>query len=244
LPADQRLVLGLQAVRECVRARGREILELLVAADGGPQIAALERFARDQGVASVQRVERGRLDQLARGIQHQGAIAIAPELKLHELGELLADPQLIAVALDRIQDPQNFGAVVRSAVGIGGAAVIWGEHASAPLTPSTFRAAAGAIEHARLCRVPSLVGAIQQAKEAGVSVIALAAEAPTLLASLDLRQPSIVVIGSEGQGLQAAVRRACDHQAALVRPGFIDSLNASVAAAIALYEVAKSRGLS
>ncbi|MET0413400.1 MAG: RNA methyltransferase [Polyangiaceae bacterium] len=237
-------MLGLQAVRECVRARGREILELFVAADGGPQVAALERFARDQGVASVQRVDRGRLDQMARGVQHQGALALAPSLKLHELGELLADPNLVAVALDRIQDPQNFGAVVRSAVGIGAAAVIWGENASAPLTPATFRAAAGAIEHARLCRVPSLVTAIQQAQAAGVSVIGLAADAPALLTSLDLRQPTIVVIGSEGQGLQAAVRRACSHQAALVRPGQIDSLNASVAAAIALYEVAKSRGLS
>lgn len=237
-------MLGLQAVRECVRARGREIIELLVAADGGPQVAALERFARDQGVPSVQRVDRGRLDQLARGVQHQGALAFAPILALRELSELLADPNLIAVALDRIQDPQNFGAVVRSAIGIGAAAVIWGEHSSAPLTPATFRAAAGAIEHARLCRVPSLVGAIEQAQAAGVNVIGLAADAPTLLASLDLRQPTIVVIGSEGQGLQASVRRACSHQAALVRPGQIDSLNASVAAAIALYEVAKSRGLS
>lgn len=237
-------MLGLQAVRECVRARPGEIIELLVASDGGPQVAALERFARDQGVTSVQRVDRARLDQLARGIQHQGALAFAPLLRLHELGELLADPNLVAVALDRIQDPQNFGAVVRSAVAIGAAAVIWGEHSSAPLTPATFRAAAGAIEHARLCRVPSLVSAIQLAQAAGVNVIGLAADAPTLLHSLDLRQPTLVVIGSEGQGLQAGVRRACSQQAALVRPGHIDSLNASVAAAIALYEVAKSRGIS
>jgi 23S rRNA (guanosine2251-2'-O)-methyltransferase len=92
--------------------------------------------------------------------------------------------------------------------------------------------------------VPSLVGAIQLAKEAGVSVIALASDAPSLLASLELTRPTIVVIGSEGPGLQTAVRRACTYQAALVRPGRIDSLNASVAAAVALYEIAKTRGIS
>jgi 23S rRNA (guanosine2251-2'-O)-methyltransferase len=244
VPADQRLIVGLQAVRECVRARGAAIVQILVAADGGPPVAALERFAGDQGVRDIQRVSRERLDQMARGVQHQGVLAFAPLLELVELPALLADPELVAVALDKIQDPQNFGAVVRSAVAIGSAAVIWGEHASAPLTPSTFRAAAGAIEHARLCRVPSLVTAIQLAKEAGVNVIGLASEAPALLSSLDLKQPTIVVIGSEGQGLQAAVRRACSQQAALVRPGRIDSLNASVAAAVALYEIAKTRGVS
>jgi 23S rRNA (guanosine2251-2'-O)-methyltransferase len=217
---------------------------LFIAGDGGPPLAALERFARDQGVRRIERVDRGQLDQLSRGVQHQGVIALAPPLVLLELPELLKDLALVAVALDRIQDPQNFGAVVRSAVGIGAAAVIWGEHASAPLSPATFRAAAGAIEHARLCRVPSLVGAIQLAREAGVNVIGLAAEAPALLSSLDLARPSIVVIGSEGQGLQAAVRRACSHQAALVRRGRIDSLNASVAAALALYEIDKSRAVS
>jgi 23S rRNA (guanosine2251-2'-O)-methyltransferase len=92
--------------------------------------------------------------------------------------------------------------------------------------------------------VPSLVGAIQLAKQAGVNVIGLASEAPNLLASLELGRPTIVVIGSEGQGLQTAVRRACSQEAALVRPGRIDSLNASVAAAVALYEIAKTRGIS
>lgn len=239
--SSARLVVGLQPVRECVRAHGQAIERLLLAVDGGPALAALERLARDRGVGTVARASRADLDRVARGVQHQGAIAFAPPLALSELAELLADPRLVAVALDRIQDPQNFGAVVRSAVGIGEAAVLWGENASAPLSPATFRAAAGAIEHARLCRVPSLVGALQIAREAGVTVVGLASEASQRLADIDTSGPTIVVIGSEGQGLQPAIRRACSHQAALVRPGRIDSLNASVAAAIALYEISNRR---
>ena len=119
---------------------------------------ALARFATDQGVTSVRRVPRSVLDQRAHGVAHQGVAALAPELALVELETLARDPALAAIALDGIEDPQNFGAVVRSAVALGGAAVVFGEHSAAPLTPATFRASAGAVEHARLCRVRSLTG--------------------------------------------------------------------------------------
>ena len=181
------------------------------------------------------------MDRLAQGAQHQGAIAVAPPLELLTWPQVLGRPNLLAVALDRVQDPQNFGAVVRSAVATGDAAVVWGEHASAPLTPATFRASAGAIEHAALCRVPALKDALQSAREAGAQVIGLAAQGDELLSQLDLRGPTVIVLGSEGSGLQSAVRRSCTRLAAVVRPRIVDSLNASVAAAIALYEVAKQR---
>jgi 23S rRNA (guanosine2251-2'-O)-methyltransferase len=181
------------------------------------------------------------MDRLSLGGQHQGAIALAPPLELRPWSEVVTRPQLIAIALDRVQDPQNFGAVVRSAVATGDAALVWGEHASAPLTPATFRASAGAIEHATLSRVASLKDALASAREAGAQVIGLAAGAPDLLSNIDLRGPTVIVLGNEAEGLQTSVRRACTRLAAVVRPRVLDSLNASVAAAIALYEAERQR---
>jgi 23S rRNA (guanosine2251-2'-O)-methyltransferase len=241
-PADgRRLVAGIQPVRECVRARATAIERLVLAASDSPTLAALERFARDQGVSAIERLARGELDRLARGAQHQGVLAILPRLELADWAEVVARPQLLAIALDQVQDPQNFGAVIRSAVATADAAVVWGEHASAPLGTATFRASAGAIEHATLCRVPALKDALALARERGARVVGLAARADRLLSEVDLTGPTVIVLGSEGSGLQPAVRRGCSELAAIVRPRIVDSLNASVAAAIALYEAAKQR---
>lgn len=236
-----RLVVGIQPVRECVRVRAAAIERLVLTSSDSPTLAALERFATDQGVAQIERLGRGEMDRLSQGAQHQGAIAFAPPLVLAEWADIVSRPNLLAIALDQVQDPQNFGAVVRSAVATGEAAVLWGEHASAPLGAATFRASAGAIEHATLCRVPALKDALRVAQESGVRVIGLAARAEKLLSDMDLTGPTVIVLGSEGSGLQPAVRRCCTELAAIVRPRVLDSLNASVAAAIALYEVGKQR---
>jgi 23S rRNA (guanosine2251-2'-O)-methyltransferase len=217
------------------------VLELALTAGDNPKLAALERFAVARGVGNVLRLSRGEMDRRSQGGQHQGAIAVAPPLELRDWSQVVSRPALIAIALDRVQDPQNFGAVVRSAVATGDAALVWGEHASAPLTPATFRASAGAIEHATLSRVASLKDALSAARDAGAQVIGLAAGAPDLLSSIDLRGPTVIVLGNEAEGLQHSVRRACTRLAAVVRPRVLDSLNASVAAAIALYEADRQR---
>jgi 23S rRNA (guanosine2251-2'-O)-methyltransferase len=234
-------VLGLQPVREAIRVHGAALTGLALDARDSPRLEALERFARDHGLEHIERWPNGELDRLSAGVSHQGAAAWAPPLRLVELDELLADPGLIALALDKIQDPQNFGAVVRSAVGVAEAAVIWGEHSAAPLSTAMVRASAGAVEHARLCRVTSLVNALGQAVTAGVQVIGLDARAPRALSEVDLRAPAVLVIGAEHTGLGGAVRRGCTELVRLVPTRKIDSLNASVAAAIALYEVATQR---
>jgi 23S rRNA (guanosine2251-2'-O)-methyltransferase len=178
---------------------------------------------------------------MSHGVQHQGAAALAPPLELVALAALLADRALLALALDEIQDPQNFGAVIRSAVGLGPAFVLWGEHASAPLTPATFRASAGAIEHALLCRVRSLTTALGELRDAGTQVVALDAQADKLVLDLDLTLPTVLVIGSEGRGLGRQVRKIATDAARLVDLHGVDSLNASVAAGMALYEAQRQR---
>jgi 23S rRNA (guanosine2251-2'-O)-methyltransferase len=238
---EGRLVVGLQPVREAIRVHGAKLSRVALASRDSPRVDAVERFARDHGVARVERWSREQLDRASAGVSHQGAAAWAPRLQFCTLEELLSDAGLIALALDKIQDPQNFGAVVRSAVGVAEAAVIWGEHAAAPLSTAMIRASAGAVEHARLCRVPSLVTALSQAAGAGVQVVGLDARAMRALSEIDLRQPTVLVIGAEHSGIGGAVRRACTELARLVPTRKIDSLNASVAAGMALYEVANQR---
>lgn len=242
-PTDPgRIVAGLQPVREAIRVHGAALERVSIEMGKNPRLDAVERFARDHGVARIQRVSRGELDRASGGVSHQGVLAWAPPLRLAPLDQVLdAPPPLIALALDGIQDPQNFGAVIRSAVGIAQAAVVWGEHGSAPLSTATFRASAGAIEHATLCRVRSLTTALQEASGRGVQVVGLDAQAPEPLWALDLAAPTVVVLGSEHEGMGRAVRRSCTALASLVRTHGVESLNASVAAGIALYEVVRQR---
>lgn len=239
-----RLVLGLQPVRAAIRAHGKRLGGIMLEANDNPRLAAVERFAKDQGVEIVDVVGRASLDRVAAGVLHQGVGAWAPELTNTDFESLLAMPELLGIVLDRIQDPQNFGAVLRSSVGFSAGAVVWGEHSSAPLGPATLRAAAGAAEFARLCRVASLPKALTEAASAGVQVLGLDAQAERPLFDWDLRGPTLLVIGSEQAGMTPAVRRACTGLARLVAPGPIESLNASVAAAISLYEATRQRAIS
>ena len=235
-----RLVIGVQPVREAIRAHGESVERVVIEQGDHPQLEALARFARDQGI-EVNVASRGELDRQARGARHQGAVALVPELRLHSLASLSVERSSLFLALDEIQDPQNFGAAIRSAVAFDASAVLWPEHSSAPLSPATFRASAGAIEHAVLCRVTSLPSAISHLGELGTTSVALDAGGDAPLAELDLTGPVLLVIGSEGKGLKKSVRRACARTARLPMGGAIASLNASVAAAIALYEARRQR---
>lgn len=232
-----RPVYGLQAVREVIRAWGARTRRVVIAEGDSQRLQALARFASDQDVA-VESAPRAQLDKLAQGGQHQGAFALAPPLPLVDWETLTTRADLLAVALDGVTDPHNFGATIRSAVGVADAAILWAESSSAPLSPTTFRSSAGAIEHATLCRVRSLHGALGQAAAAGIEVVGLAPEADEFLHEADIVAPCIVVIGSEEKGMARAVRRSCTRLARLHQARSIQSLNASVAAGIALHTLA------
>lgn len=235
-----RAILGIQPVREAIRVHGAEIERIFVQQSGGPTLEGLIRFAEGRGV-TVELVSRGDLDRRAAGGRHQGAIALAPELRLVPLEALEIGPTTLLVALDGVMDPQNFGAVIRSAVALGASAILWPEHSSAPLSAATFRASAGAIEHAALCRVAALPEALQALAARGVTAVALDAQGTVELGALDLRGAVAIVIGAEDKGVRRPVRAACQHTARLPMSGPIGSLNASVAGAVALYEVVRQR---
>lgn len=235
-----RVIYGVQPVREAIRAHGAKVELVLFEQGGGPKVDSIARFAVERGI-QTQAVHRGELDKRSGGGRHQGLLAIAPDLRLHRADAIKLEPTSVVVALDGIMDPQNFGAVIRSSVALGGRVILWPEHSSAPLSPATFRASAGAVEHAMLCRVPSLPDALMQLAEQGATTIALDATGPVELSSIALDGPVVVVIGSEDKGARRAVRRACQHVARLPMSGPVASLNASVAGAIALYEILRQR---
>jgi 23S rRNA (guanosine2251-2'-O)-methyltransferase len=242
--SGSRLVCGLQPVREAIRAHGERLERVLVAAEArepSPQLEALARFARDHG-ARVERPARAELDRMTRGAQHQGAVAFAPELALVSPGDLVLGEQALVVALDEVQDPQNFGAVIRSAVAMGASAIMWPEHRSAPLSAATFRASAGAVEHATLCRVASLPPALDDLRARGLLAVGLDMEGDVAIDAVDLGRPVVLIVGAEGKGLRKTVKRCCDSLASLPMSGPVASLNASVAVAIALYEAVRQRG--
>jgi 23S rRNA (guanosine2251-2'-O)-methyltransferase len=237
--ADLRLITGIQPVREALKAHASAIAEVWLLRDT-PRLSGLQRLAESVGTA-VKRVSQGDLDRAARGAQHQGALTWAPRLVLQQWADVLAGNATLAVALDRIVDPQNFGAIVRSAVALGRAPVLWPQAASAPLSPAMFRASAGAVEHATLCRVRSLPEALDSASAKGFTIVGLDGHASETLSDLDLSSPTVIVLGSEGEGLGRAVRKACTVTARLAQDSILDSLNASVAVAIALYEAQRQR---
>ena len=235
-----RLVYGLQPVREAVRVHGDALERVVIEQGTNPKIQAVGRFAEGRGIR-LETAPRAELDRRTGGGRHQGVLAVAPDLRIHAVADLPLGPTSIVVALDGIMDPQNFGAIVRSAVALGATGIVWPEHSSAPLSPATFRASAGAIEHAALCRVSSLPEALRTLADSGVTVIALDAQGPTTLGAIDLRGPVAIVIGAEDKGARKGVLRACQHVARLPMAGPIGSLNASVAGALALYEVLRQR---
>ena len=243
MSTGERIICGLQPVREAIRKHGASLGRVLVEAapaEQSPQLDALARFARDHG-AAVERLARSELDRLARGVRHQGAIAMAPELQVARLHEVDLGDRALLVALDELQDPQNFGAVIRSSVAMGATAILWPEHSSAPLSPATFRASAGAVEHATLCRVSSLPHALEELSGRGLAVVGLDMGGDVTIDRVDLTQPVVLVAGAEGKGLRKTVKRVCSSIARLPMPGPVASLNASVAVAIALYEVVRQR---
>lgn len=240
-----RLVIGVQPVREAIRVHGSAIERVVLcsqsAAKESRTLDGVAKMGEANGIP-IERVERGRLDSITHGGSHQGVIAFAPELRVRTLHELMAEGPDLLTVLDRITDPQNFGAIIRSSVAFGAGGIVWPEHDSAPLSAATFRASAGAVEHAALCRVRSLPAALQALQSEGVFVVGLAGEGEVRLDELDLTTPAALVIGAEGSGLRKGVKTACNVIARLPTAPPLDTLNASVSAAVALYEVRRQRG--
>ncbi|MBI4220067.1 MAG: 23S rRNA (guanosine(2251)-2'-O)-methyltransferase RlmB [Chloroflexi bacterium] len=237
---------GRRPVLEALRA-GREIERLLVAEgiERGPQIEEIIELAGTAGI-EVQTVDRGELDRGAHTKHHQGIVALVQDVRYTPLEDLLAlaserhETPLIVV-LDGIEDPQNLGAIIRTLECAGGHGVVIAERRAVGVTPGVIRASAGATEHVKVARVTNLARTLDQLKEAGLWIFGLDAAGDRLHWETDFKVPAVLVVGSEGEGISRLVREKCDFLVRLPLRGKVESLNASVAAAVALYEIVRQR---
>ncbi|MGA0065406.1 MAG: 23S rRNA (guanosine(2251)-2'-O)-methyltransferase RlmB [Ilumatobacteraceae bacterium] len=238
---------GRQAVRELLMAGTRRAFEVLIAADvePSPLISDIEMLAGERRV-QVRRVPRREIENMARSEAPQGIIARAAALEDVVLDDVLtkrSEKKLFLVAVDGVTDPGNLGAILRSCDGAGVDAVILPRHRAVHVTPTVAKSAAGAVEYVPMCVVPGLPSAMQSLKDAGVWVVGLDDEADKSLFELgDLAAEHVcVVLGAEGAGLSRLVRERCDLVVSIPMEGSLSSLNVSAAAALATYEVVRTR---
>jgi 23S rRNA (guanosine2251-2'-O)-methyltransferase len=239
----KRVVLGPRAVLDALRGAPEQVAVVYHDPAAGPDARAAADAARDRNVRSEERAA-GELDALAGARNHEGVLAITGEYPYRTLDDLLARGMRapLFVALDQITDPHNFGAIVRSAVAFGADGVLTLKDRAAPVTPVVVRASAGATELAAIARVTNLARTLEDLADTGMQVVGLDAAGSVEIAMLPYpSEGRVLVIGSEGDGLRRLVRERCQQLARIPMRGAIQSLNASVAAAIALYECARAR---
>ncbi|MCA9529018.1 MAG: 23S rRNA (guanosine(2251)-2'-O)-methyltransferase RlmB [Myxococcales bacterium] len=237
-----RVITGPRFVREAVEGpRAGELEALYIDAARERSLEPLAEAARARGVP-VEYRPRAALDRLAHGVRHQGAVAVARAYGYVDPLSLLSIEAPLLVALDEVTDPHNFGAIIRSAVAFGADGVVVPKRRSATVTPVVVRASAGATEHARIAPVTNLSRFLLSAGAAGIDVVGLAADGDLPLSELGPAPLGrVFVIGSEGRGLRRLVRERCGRLVFIPQTGPIASLNASVAAGVALYEASRSR---
>lgn len=240
------ILYGFHAVKEALSAGRRELLELYV--DRGhtdsTRLKALLNMAEARGVA-VRTLGAAQLALMAGCAAHQAVALRASPYPLVDLARVMDAVESLASApvlvLDCIMDPHNLGAIVRSALCAGAAAVLIPKDRSAPPTPAVSKISAGALEHIRLAQVTNLARSLGLLKSSGRWVAGLDRQASLTVFRADLTMPLALVVGGEARGMRALVRKACDLMVSIPQSGPIDSLNASAATAVALYEIRRQR---
>ena len=236
---------GRNALTEALRS-GRTIDKVFIAS--GETDRALQKLAADakEAGAVVVPVDRRKLDAMSYTRAHQGVIALAAARNYFSIDDLLEEAASrgetpLLVICDELSDPHNLGAIIRSAECAGAHGVIIPKRRSVGLTATVAKASAGAVEYMKVAKVTNINAAIEELKEKGVWVFGTAAEGSIPMYRADLTVPAAIVIGSEGEGMSRLVQKNCDVTVNIPMKGRINSLNASAAASILLYEAVRQR---
>ena len=234
------IVYGINPVTEALRA-GR-VRTLRVSGRSDQRVQEVLRLAGAERVP-VQRADGMELDRVARGGLHQGVVAEVDEAPEYDTADLVrgAKDAPLIVVLDGVEDPHNFGAILRVADAAGVDGVIRQTRRAASLDGVAAKASAGAIAHVRIASVVNIARAIDDLKDANVWTVGLAGDAPEGYSDLDLTMPTALVLGAEGDGLRRLVREKCDRLASIPMLGHVGSVNVSVAAGIVLFEAVRQR---
>jgi 23S rRNA (guanosine2251-2'-O)-methyltransferase len=246
-----RAVYGINPVRELLRTHPRSIQALYLSrSKSGGGIREIRADAKKAGV-KIEEKAPGDIDGLAGdGARHQGVVAVTGEFEYADLAEVLQSISIsgenaLIVVLDHVQDPHNLGAVIRSAAVFGAHAVVVGKDRSARVTGAVVKASAGATERLPVCQVVNIARALDQCKAQGLWPVAAVMNDAQEPSAIDLRVPTVLVLGSEGEGIRSLVEKACDFRVRIpMATDGIASLNVSVAAGVLLYEAARQRGAS
>ena len=247
-PSAER-IHGVNPVLEALRS-GRRTIEQIAIAEGArhARLREMIELARAAHVP-VRRVPRADIERAGGSATHQGVMARIAAARYADADVLLeelaaqvdTDRQPLALGLDGLEDPRNFGAVLRTAECAGVQAVFTTERRAVGLTETVAKAAAGALEYVKVARVPNLSRLIEQLKERNIWVIGTAADAPLAYTEWDWKQPTAIFLGSEGVGLHRLVRERCDALVRIPMLGHLESLNVAVAAGVLLYEAQRQR---
>jgi len=243
--SDENIIEGKNAVIEAIRA-GRPIDKIFLARGAADKaLGFIASNAKNAGV-TVTECDRRKLDAMSATGAHQGVIAVAAAKAYCDVEDILAlarergeDP--FVIVCDGIEDPRNLGAIIRCAECAGAHGVIIPRHHSAGVTAAADKASAGAAEHMPIARVANLSAALQSLKKEGLWVYGAEADGNAALWKTDMKGPVCLVIGSEGQGISRLVRENCDFIMSIPLAGKVNSLNASVAAAVLMYEIVRQR---
>ena len=242
---ENELIEGRNAVIEALRA-GRSMDKIYIArGEVDKTLGHIASRAREKGVVVVE-CDRRKLDFMSKTHAHQGVIALCAVRDTCSIDDIFAiaderQEQPFVIVCDEISDPHNLGAIIRSAECAGAHGVIIPKRRSAGLTAIVDKASAGAAEHMAVARVANLPAALQELKKRGLWVYGTAADGQSELWKTDFSGAVALVIGSEGDGMGRLVRECCDFIVSLPMHGKINSLNASAAAAIVMYEVLRQR---
>jgi 23S rRNA (guanosine2251-2'-O)-methyltransferase len=240
-------IYGLAPALEALRARRRKIHKILIASGAHQsRLSELVETARRAGVA-VEKRDRRELDELTRHANHQGVVALVASLdrknayvEAEAILDSMGDLPLV-VLLDGVEDPHNLGAILRTCECAGVDGVFVPEHRAAGLSDTVAKTSAGAVEYVRVARVTNLVPLIDELKGRGLWVVGVEGGTENLYSDFDLKVPLAVVLGGEGKGVRRLIRERCDAIVSIPMRGKINSLNVSVAAGIALFEVVRQR---
>jgi 23S rRNA (guanosine2251-2'-O)-methyltransferase len=242
------LLVGRNPVAEALRADiPATALYVAIGIEPDERVTEAKNMAGDRGLTQLE-VSRSELDRMTGGLLHQGIALQVPPFVYTELDEILGRVAAaktftpLLVALDGVTDPRNLGAVIRSAVAFGAQGVILPERRAAGVTAAAWRTSAGNAAHIPIAQVTNLTRSLKAAQQAGLFVVGLDANADTSIYELaNATDPLVVVVGSEGAGLSRLVGATCDVLVSVPMAGGVESLNASVAAAVTLSEIARLR---
>ena len=236
---------GRNAVIEALRAGTAMDKIYLAKGETDATLGHIASTARSKGIVVVE-ADRRKLDAMSATHSHQGVIAVAAVREYASVADILQaardknEPPLVVVC-DELSDPHNLGAVIRTAEAAGAHGVIIPKRRSAGLTAVVAKTSAGAVSYLPVARVANLTALLKELKEEGLWVFGTAADGATSLYQADLKGPAAIVIGSEGDGMSRLVREQCDFLVSIPMRGQVNSLNASAAAAVVLYEAVRQR---